>query len=148
MGDQAMHPAERLLIERSCERLQARYAQTADNGDIEGFVELFVENGSVEVPEHRAFVGHASIRESIRALAATGLTMRHVITNRLVTVIDETHAQGSCYLTVYNSDAEPDASGIRPAGLPATIGEYADRFTKTDAGWRFQSRVLKRVFRG
>lgn len=143
-----MNPAERVLIERDCERLQVRYALAADTGDVEAFVGLFAENGSVEVPEHPAFVGHEAIRDSIRALAATVITMRHIITNRLVTVIDENQAEGICYLTVYNSDAEPDAQGMRPAGLPATIGEYTDQFVKTDTGWRFQSRVLQRVFRG
>jgi hypothetical protein len=83
----------------------------------------------------------------MQALAAQGVTMRHVMTNPVVHVLDAERATGSCYLTVYNSIAEPDAAGVRPVALPATVGEYADTFRRTADGWRFQSRVLTRVFR-
>lgn len=142
-----MTELEVMLAEAACQKLQMLYALHADRGDVEGFTQLFAEDGSVQVPEAPAFVGHAAIRASMEALNALGVTMRHVMTNPVVTVVDERTATGGCYLTVWNSKEEADAAGIRPIALPATMGEYADVFRKTEAGWRFQSRVLTRVFR-
>lgn len=142
-----MTELERLLIEHACMKLQMQYGVFADRGDIEGFTQLFAPDGSVAVPEHPAFVGHEAIRASITALVATGVTMRHVITNTVIDLVDALSATGRCYLIVYNSAADPDASGQRPVAPPATVGEYTDVFRKTSAGWRFQSRILKRVFR-
>lgn len=143
-----MTDLERMLIEQACMKLQAQYGVFADRGDVEGFTNLFAPDGSVEVPEAPAFVGHEAIRASIQALGDLGVTMRHVLTNNVVDVVDADHATGVSYLTVYNSTAEPDAMGQRPVALPATVGEYADSFRRTPDGWRFQSRVLTRVFRG
>ncbi|MBI1199267.1 MAG: hypothetical protein GC203_15510 [Phenylobacterium sp.] len=142
-----MTELERMLIEHACQKLQMLYAVHADRSEVEAFTQLFAPDGSVEVPEAPAFVGHEAIRASMQALADQGVTMRHVMTNPVVHAIDADRAAGSCYLTVYNSAAEPDAAGVRPVAPPATVGEYADTFRRTPDGWRFQSRVLTRVFR-
>jgi hypothetical protein len=139
---------ERLVIEHACMKLQMQYGVFADRGDIEGFTHLFALDGSVAVPEAPPFVGHEAIRASITALAAQGVTMRHVLTNQVVDAVDAEHATGVCYLVVYNSKADADGNGQRPVAPPATVGEYADTFRRTPQGWRFQSRVLTRVFRG
>lgn len=142
-----MTEIEVMLAEAACQRLQMLYALHADRGEVEAFTQLFADDGSVQVPEAPAFVGHAAIRASMEALNALGVTMRHVMTNPVVTVLDADNAVGGCYLTVWNSKEAPDAAGIRPIALPATMGEYSDVFRRTEAGWRFQSRVLTRVFR-
>ncbi|HEY2358004.1 MAG TPA: nuclear transport factor 2 family protein [Phenylobacterium sp.] len=142
-----MTDLERMLIEHACGKLQMQYGVFADRSDIEGFTNLFVPDGSVAVPEHPPFVGHDAIRGSIQALAALGVTMRHLLTNSVVDVVDTDTATGVSYLVVYNSAEPADATGQRPVETPATIGEYADTFRRTEDGWRFQTRVLTRVFR-
>jgi len=142
-----MTPIDRMLAEQACQKLQMQYGVFADRGDVEGFVGLFTADASITVPEHPAFRGHDAIRASIQALTATGVTMRHVITNPVIDVLGPDTAKGDCYLIVFNSGAPADPSGTRPVALPATVGEYADRFRRTADGWRFQSRVLTRVFR-
>ena len=137
-----------MAIEHACMKLQRQYGVFADRGDIEGFTHLFAPDGSVAVPEAPPFVGHDAIRASITALTAQGVTMRHVLTNNLVDVVDDSTATGVSYLVVYNSTAAPDANGQRPVAPPATVGEFADAFCRTADGWRFRSRVLTRVFRG
>jgi len=142
-----MTPLDRMLAEQACQKLQMQYGVFADRGDVDGFVGLFAPDASITVPEHPPFAGHDAIRASIQALAATGLTMRHVITNPVIEVTDPFNATGVCYLTVFNSAAEADGSGTRPLALPTTVGEYADTFVQLADGWRFRSRVLTRVFR-
>ena len=80
-------------------------------------------------------------------MRALGLIYRHVMTNNVVDVIDDSHAEGLCYLMAFNSAAPADAHGARPMEMATTIGEYKDTFVKTHAGWRFQSRELRRVMR-
>jgi hypothetical protein len=138
---------ERMLIEHACMKLQRQYGVFADHGDVEGFTNLFAPDGSVAVPEAPPFVGHEAIRASIKALGDQEVTMRHVLTNNVVDAIDDESAEGVSYLVVYNSTAPVDARGTRPVEPPATVGEYRDRFRRTPQGWKFQSRVLTRVFR-
>lgn len=142
-----MTDLERMLIEHACMKLQRQYGVFADHGDVEGFTNLFAPDGSVAVPEAPAFVGHEAIRASIKALGDQGVTMRHVLANNVVDAIDAETAEGVSYLVVYNSTGAVDARGTRPVELPATVGEYRDRFRRTAEGWKFQSRVLTRVFR-
>jgi len=142
-----MSEIERLLIEHACARLQTQYCIHADACDVEAFTALFAEDGSVKVPEHPAFVGHAAIRASMQALAATGVVMRHIAANSLIEVRSENEAQGLCYLVAYGSTAPADANGWRPMEDPGTIGHYEDVFCRTPQGWRFKSRVLTRVLR-
>lgn len=142
-----MTDLERMLAEHACAKLQRQYGVFADHGDIEGFVGLFAPDGSVAVPEAPPFVGHDAIRGSIKALVEMGVTMRHVLTNNVVDVIDAETAEGVSYLVVYNSTGPVDARGTRPVEPPATVGEYRDMFRRTPEGWKFQTRVLTRVFR-
>lgn len=142
-----MIPIERLMAERECEKLQVAYALMADRGDAKGFTALFAENGSIHIPEYPAFTGHTAIHDSLVALAASGVTMRHLITNQHVTATGPDTAEGGCYLIVYNDPGAPDGNGVCEVRPPTTIGEYADRFVRTDSGWRFQERQLTRVFR-
>jgi len=142
-----MTDQERMLAEHACMKLQRQYGVFADRGDVEGFTNLFAPDGSVAVPEAPPFVGHEAIRGSIQALGDLGVTMQHVLTNNVVDVVDADTATGVSYLIVFNSTAEPDERGSRPVEPPPTVGFYEDRFRRTPDGWRFQSRVLTRVFR-
>ena len=44
--------------------------------------------------------------------------MRHVCTNFTIEVVDERHAEGICYLTVYRHEPLSEAAG-RSAAVPA-----------------------------
>jgi hypothetical protein len=136
-----------MMIEHECQRLQVAYAVTADQGDVDGFVGCFAEDGEVVVPGAPPFVGHEAIRQSVVQLGALGVAYRHLISNSLITVHDGQSAAGICYLLTFNSAAPADAMGSRPIEAPGTVGEYHDEFVRTRAGWRIKRRELKRVFR-
>ncbi|MCM8729808.1 nuclear transport factor 2 family protein [Hephaestia sp. GCM10023244] len=138
---------ERLVAEHECAKLQIAYARTADLGDAEGFTALFTADASIHIPEYPPFAGQEAIHASLVALAASGVTMRHVITNQYITLTGADTAEGGCYLVVYNDPNPAGADGVHETRPPATVGEYADRFALTAAGWRFRERRLTRVFR-
>lgn len=136
-----------LLIEHACSRLQYQYCQFADRRMVDEFVGLFTSDATIEVPGMSPFSGHAAIRASIQALGSLPLVYRHITTNSLIEVIDDTRARGSCYLVVFNSEANVEGAGPCPSGIPSTVGEYHDSFQRTAQGWRIRSRRLVRVFR-
>jgi hypothetical protein len=142
-----MTPQERMLIEHECEKLQKLYGIYADQLEDERFADLFAEDGSIEVPEQPPYRGREALRAGIAQMRALGLVYRHVMTNNVVNAIDANRAEGLSYLMAFNSAASPDANGGRPMEAPTTLGEYKDTFRHTEKGWRFQSRVLRRVMR-
>jgi hypothetical protein len=142
-----MSPEQRMLIEHACEKLQKLYGIYADQLDEERFADLFAADAWIKVPEQPPFKGREAVAAGIKQMRALGLVYRHVMTNNVVDAIDEDHAEGLCYLMAFNSAAPADASGSRPMEPATTIGEYKDAFVRTDAGWRFQSRELRRVMR-
>ena len=142
-----MTAEERMLIEFHCQRLQTVYAIAADHGDVEAFVNCFAVDGEIHIPGAPVLLGHDAIRKSIIQLGALGVVYRHLITNRLVDVVDANRATGICYLLTFNSSALAGDDGSRPIEAPGTVGEYHDHFAKTEHGWRIQRRELKRIFR-
>ena len=142
-----MTAEERMLIEFQCERLQTVYAVAADQGDVETFVNCFAVDGEILLPAAPVLRGQNAIRASLTQLGSLGVAYRHLITNRLVDVIDANRATGICYLLTFNSSALAGDDGSRPIEAPGTVGEYHDHFAKTEHGWRIQRRELKRIFR-
>ena len=70
---------------------------------------------------------------------------RHVCNNLLIRVQDEDHAEGTVYLTLYRHDGDPERK-ISPLEGPVVVGEYQDRFVRTDRGWRFAERISRFSF--
>ncbi len=142
-----MTPEQRMLIEHECEKLQKLYGIYADQLDSERFGELFAADAWIKVPEQPVFRGRESVSAGINQMRALGLMYRHVMTNNVVNAVDDSHAEGLCYLMAFNSAAPADEHGARPMEIATTLGEYKDTFVKTERGWRFQSRELRRAMR-
>lgn len=131
-----MEALRQLLIERECERILLQSMWNTDFGQAARTADLFVPDGVMFVGP-TVLRGQAAIREALaRRQAMTGRVSRHVATNVLITVEDEDHAAGSCYITVYRHDGEREA-GIAPLDGPQSVGQHDVRFVRTPDGWRF-----------
>ena len=140
-------PEDAIRIEQACTRLQTRYGTLADRQDPK-FRELFAPDASITLPEYPTFTGLDAIMDGQTQWRASGILMRHVVTNSAIDVIDERNATGICYLMVFYGGAhDPEEGEVRPT-VPISLGEFHDRFVKIGEAWLFKSRVLKRVFRG
>jgi hypothetical protein len=140
-----MNLSERIAIERECERLMIDYAAHADFRDYYGFANLFAEDGELNLTG-QPVCGRDAIRRAMEVRPA-GRESRHVITNLAVKVIDETRAEGVCYLTLYRKDAaEGERRPFEHAG-PDLVGDYHDVYVKTGAGWKIHSRRIRVAFR-
>jgi SnoaL-like domain len=143
-----MDPLERLLAERACERLIYRYAQLLDLGEADQVPELFVDDGVWELPGRIRFAGRAELDAGIPSrLFAPGRTARHLCMNVVIDVLGPDEATGTSYMVNYRHD-EPSgvAAELAPTGDPVYIGEYRDRFVRTEDGWKFQRRRTELAF--
>jgi hypothetical protein len=140
-------PEDAIRIEQACSRLQQRYGTLADRQDPK-FRELFAADATIKLPDMTTFAGLDAIMDGQAQWRASGILMRHVVSNSTIDVIDDSHAEGLCYLMVfYGGPQKPDVGEVYPT-VPISLGEYHDRFVRIGERWLFQSRVLKRIFRG
>jgi hypothetical protein len=143
-----MDSERRRIIEHECKNLSVAYARYIDFKEYEQFVELFALDGELKLAGG-PIIGHENLKKAMARRSDT-LRSRHVLTNIYINVMDEDHAEGISYLTLYRhegGDHESDDEGPREITGPAAIGHYSDKFIRTDEGWRFASRVLHFAFR-
>jgi len=141
----AMDPRVRAAIERICADLTIEYARSIDFRDYDNVAKLFTENATLTIGQR--LEGRAAIAAAMMQRPGE-LRSRHVITNIFVDVVDDKHARGICYLTLYRHvGPESLERGPVPLRGPAAIGHYEDAFVKTPAGWKFERRTLHLAFR-
>lgn len=134
-----MHDLETLMIERACARLVTRYCHLVDGGTASQVADLFTEDGVWSSPE-KTMAGRAEIARGFAARERNvGRMSRHICNNLLLDIQNDNAVQGVVCLTLYRHDGEV---GRRTSPLtgPALVGEYRDRFVRTEAGWRFERR--------
>lgn len=134
-------------IEAACIRLQQRYGTLADRQDPK-FRDLFTDDVVITLPEYPPFAGLDGVMAGQKQWLESGILMRHICTNFTIEVIDSDHAQGICYLMVLYGGTPADPAKETVPETPASIGEFHDRFVRKDGRWLFQSRTLRRIFRG
>ena|SRR6185312_6639988 len=132
--------AERVEIERACERLVYAYSRALDLGDLAGAADFFAENGSMSRPMTPDQIIEG--RETIRASLLTrpkGLLTKHLATNIMIDVESRDSARGISYLTMIATtpgDAKPPFNSQGPI----FFGEFKDRFVRENGVWKFLER--------
>ena len=136
-----MDIAQRMEIERECERLIAQYCHYVDHDEAAKIADLFTIDG-VWTNVNITMNGHDKIRAGFQKRQDNRRRMsRHVCTNTLIDVINENEAVGTVYMTLYFHDGEPGRE-LSPTDCLQKLGEYRDRFVKTEQGWRFSRREV------
>lgn len=137
-----MDQTDKLLIERECERLVTAYCHYVDHGEAERIAELFSEDG-IWASSEVTLDGREAIGKAMAARQANLARMsRHVCNNFLLEIIDADHAEGTVYLTLYRHDGK-EGRALSPLEGPAMVGEYRDRFVRTEEGWRISRREIE-----
>ncbi len=136
-----MDDQERLLIERACERIVTLYCHYVDHGEAGRIADLFSKDGVWRSPEI-TMDGIDEVRAGFARRQANRARMsRHVCNNCVIDVIDEDHAEGLVYLTLYRHDGK-EGRRLSPLEGPQLVGEYRDKFVRTPDGWRFAEREI------
>lgn len=136
--------ADRTLIRE----LMDRYGLVHDSGTPEEYADLFTADGEIAVaPGGPAIVkgrealiaqarrDHERFGNEPAAGGKTTSIMRHLISNAQVTLVSDSTATGTCYVTtvVKKGDIGPVVLGI---------SRYTDRYMKQDGQWRIQRREI------
>ncbi len=123
----------------ACTALVIDYAHHRDNFNANAFADLFTEDGVLIIGESR-WVGRDAIRARIEALD-NRTTIRHYMSSIRINPIDVDHATGVSYAVIYSAP-----SGSTEITGPALIGDYIDRYVRTEDGWKIAHRELKTTF--
>jgi len=133
--------AERIEIERACERVVYAYSRALDLGDMHAAAELFAADGSFARPmsPDQLITGREAIRASLLTRPKTLLT-RHLTTNVVIDVESRDAARGICYLTMISTTPADGAKPPYVAAGPLWFGQMQDRFVREDGAWKFLER--------
>jgi hypothetical protein len=142
-----MDETEKMIIEWECQKLLRRYYHHVDHYEFDDAALLFTPD-----VDWLGLGGERRHRDEILKWLQGGLgsgTIRHMLTNVVVTVIDENHAKATAYNTLYSSpdiryDQHDGPIDFRTA---TQIVEQADEFTRADEGWRISKRRGEAVFK-
>lgn len=131
MTDESLSATVRALADKEAIRdLTARYADSVWRQDPEAAVELFAEDGVMDVGNGTVLEGHAALRDGYRSMLTIDLqpfVHGHVIE------LDGDHATGRCYLDLRGT---VDGKSMTGAGF------YEDTYVRMREGWKFQARKL------
>lgn len=107
------------------EQNYARYYQTMDAGDLEGWADTFTDDGNFN-----GAVGRAALIESRRRFDLS--KVRHLVSNLVITPTPE-GAKGSIYVFVVDRHEGPLKIN--------SYSRYDDTLVKTSKGWRFKTKL-------
>ena len=108
--------AERLEIERACERIVYAYSRALDLGDLSAAADFFAENGSMARPmaPDQVIQGRETIRASLLTRPKTLLT-KHLATNVMIEV-ESRDARARYFLS--HDDLDHASTGLQPPFIP------------------------------
>ena len=136
-----MKKSKRYEIERECERLMALYTHYVDHGEAARVADLFIEDG-IWFNTSITMNGRDQILKGFQKRQDNqGRMSRHVCTNTLFDRVTETEATAVVYLSLYLHDGDHERE-TSPTDCLEKLGEYRDRFVKTEEGWRFAHREV------
>ena len=138
---ETLSAAERIEIERACERIVYAYSRCLDLGDLSGAADFFAENVSMSRPmmPDQVIQGRETIRASLLTRPKTLLT-KHLATNVMIDVESRDSASGISYLTMISTTPPPDGKPPFTSAGPLWFGEFKDRFVREQGVWRFLER--------
>ena len=138
---ESLNAAERIEIERACERLINVYSRALDLGDMSAAADCFAENGSMARPmmPDQVIQGRETIRVSLLTRPKTLLT-KHLATNVMIDVESRDSASGLSYLTMISTTPPADGKPPYVSQGPLWFGEFKDKFVRENGVWKFLER--------
>ena len=128
-----MNTADVTHVERLCERLIVDSARYNDLREWAALAALYTPTGVVVRPNGQRLEGRKAI-EAAYAAGSPDRATRHLCTNVRVDVDgpDAAHATTTVLIVAGTRSDDPDVT--------FRVGEFADRFERTDEGWRIAER--------
>ena len=140
-----MDTTHRGALEREVERLIVGFFYHLDERRYDELSELISVDG-VWHRQGEALRGPAMVRAAL-LMRLAGTVTRHVVSNLLVDLSDETNPAASFYMTVFRHDAEKPAEGPVAMELPYAVASCRAALARTARGWRFMELAARPAFR-
>ncbi len=137
-----MDEEQRFEIEWDCQKISRQYYHLMDQRNYDDAIMLFSPDVRWEVMGLDLH-GRKAVRDAFSGL--TKSTIRHVLTNTTVDVVDEDHANAVSYVTIYVEKGFPDDGPLHFDG-PNRLGENHDTLVRTEDGWRIAHRTGQLAF--
>lgn len=135
MATKSLEAALQEVVDREEIRtLPVRYCHTVWQKDLDGYVNLFTEDGAISTSDNS--LPSTQGRANLRKMIADGLdTMkpRPFIHNHVVELLGPDSAKGTCYIEV---------KLFRDGKKHAMAGWYNDEYAKVNGEWKFKSRKI------
>ena len=128
-----MTESDALLIERVCERLVIDSARFNDEREWAALAGLYAPDGAVVRPNGQRLEGRAAI-EAAYAAGSPDRVTRHLCTNLRVDVDGPDAAHGTTTVLIVAGTRADDSD------VTYRVGEFADRFERTNEGWKIAER--------
>jgi ketosteroid isomerase-like protein len=133
-------------IEWDCQQVLTRFINRLDARDYPALAKLFTADGQWFRPGGPAR-GPEGILAALQARPESGdLAIRHVISNIVVDVIDQDHAEAVTYLTVYRHEGARNGATPVPLTGPYMVGLSTNKLVRTADGWRIGEKRTTRIF--
>ncbi len=125
---------QEVLDREAIRTLPARYCHCVLQKDLDGYVNLFTEDGAMSTndPSLPRAQGRAALREMIGEGLDT-MKPRPFIHNHVIELLGSDKATGTCYVEV---------GLLRNGKKWALSGWYNDEYAKVGGEWKFQSRQI------
>ena len=138
---------EERAIEWDCQKVLRQYNDHVAQREFKKAVALFTPDVEWQAMGLN-LKGRAALLEALRGALSEG-TVRHVITNTVVNVIDENHATSHSYHTnYYNQDGKrEDMDGPLEFEGPHRVEDDDVELVRTDTGWQISRRRETVIFR-
>ena len=135
-----MKTKHRQAIEQECTRLINDYANLNDQARWEDVAALYAEDGLMTRPSapDQPIIGREAILAAFQSRPPR--ISKHVCANIVVTVESETEASAYSVILLFSGKAADDGGLPIRDDAPPLVGDFRDRFTLTDDGWRFSER--------
>ena len=142
-----MNRDEERAIEWDCQKTMRQYYDYVDHRDFDSAANLFTED--IDWLSHGVRLqGRKELREGLQAALGEG-TIRHVLSNTVVNVIDEDHAELNEYHTLYyvaDQEYENVDGPLAFEGPHRLVDCFAARSVPRE-GWRIAKRHAPIIFR-
>lgn len=146
IGAQEISPNDEWRIKVEIKQLSDNYGYYRDHFMVDEYLSIWAED-AIAIDGDRMWEGHEELRTRVPAPTSTRLSM-HVMSTSHIDIIDESHATGVHYATIYGArlDGPREQNEIIETGGVYLIAKYTDEYVLTDEGWKISRREIDRVF--
>ena len=138
---QLMDQSQKLLIKDACESVSLQFGRLQDERRHDELANLMTVDAiymrlgeELKAGEFVAWVKTTPPNKT-----------RHFVTSTAFSIVEETHAKGITYYTLYLYGG--DESTPYPLEGPFVVGEYHEEFALTENGWKIKRREARIIFR-